>query len=437
MTIFVEDKLKPGVVGTKLADGVDVELTAPSGTGNLDSAVTNLQLLANAVDTLATATGSQYSSLLAALLGGASVSTDHVDDRVEIAEGYGYGVDYRDNAEGDVNDDDHYNTAGVTITGNNAANTFTSSNWSDHSMLIGLYLDIDSSRTNDGAMIVKYGTDAVTEHDFLHIGLDRRIIVRTDPTDSDTEVAFQDVLGDIVLSNTSSYWILLSIFTNPSGGYRMTPVIMEVPDANPSNVALTEANDIDLDLSNSSPNVLGLSRSTTQVGRIDEFKIIRQTSFKSHAELATLLREHTDDKWCFGFARLFEGSDTEEVSLVTQLNLADGSAVNGNAISIDKPEVVVHLSTEVRGGTADLVSTVTLPENYEDYNYVHVTEYDATSLQWRHAIIPTEPLGKANVVGVNDSIRLQGNSVMDWNRDTRMLSLVGNAVEIYRVALRD
>ena len=33
MAIFIEDKLKPARNGQKLADGVDVELIAPDGTG--------------------------------------------------------------------------------------------------------------------------------------------------------------------------------------------------------------------------------------------------------------------------------------------------------------------------------------------------------------------------------------------------------------------
>lgn len=48
MTIFVEDKLKPGVVGTNLADAVDIETTGPSNVQtDLNTATTNITTVQN------------------------------------------------------------------------------------------------------------------------------------------------------------------------------------------------------------------------------------------------------------------------------------------------------------------------------------------------------------------------------------------------------
>ena len=55
MTIFVEDKLKPGVVGNALADGEDiaVDATGFGGSGNLETTDTTLQLVAEKLNTYA------------------------------------------------------------------------------------------------------------------------------------------------------------------------------------------------------------------------------------------------------------------------------------------------------------------------------------------------------------------------------------------------
>ena len=58
MTIFVEDKLKPGLIGLKLADAIDIALDAAGFDGNLSTSVVDVQLLAQAVDELVLSGGS-------------------------------------------------------------------------------------------------------------------------------------------------------------------------------------------------------------------------------------------------------------------------------------------------------------------------------------------------------------------------------------------
>jgi hypothetical protein len=48
MTIFVEDKLKPGVIGVQLADAVDIETTGASNVqSDLDTATNDITIIEN------------------------------------------------------------------------------------------------------------------------------------------------------------------------------------------------------------------------------------------------------------------------------------------------------------------------------------------------------------------------------------------------------
>lgn len=374
------------------------------------------------------------STLLNFLLSGAVSEIDHIADRVDIAEGFNFAVDYRTNAQGDINDDDHYNQDGVSIVGDNASNTFAM-NKTNQNRLIALNLDIDSTRGGDGAMIVAFGTDAVTEHDFLHIDTSNRIVVRTDPTDAGTEVFLEDQGGAYVLNDTSSYWLLLEIFPRASGiMHRIIPVIAEIPDGAPGNIVYDELNDVNLDLDAISPSVIGLSRSTGQIARIDQFKMIEHTNFLSHTQLTDLIRHHINDRWVFGYARLFEGTDRNRVNLETELGMPSNSTVNGENISTAKPDLLVFQADSAT--SEDMTDSVVLPTDYATYGYVYVSEYDSTNAQWRNAVISTEILASGDV-DVNDSIRIQGVSVMTWVLGTRTLALNPIVDEIYRVVLRD
>ena len=179
--------------------------------------------------------------------------------------------------------------------------------------------------------------------------------------------------------------------------------------------------------------MVGLSRVTSDVARVVEWKMAEQSSYLSHTALANLVRNHTADKWFFGYARLFEGSDANRITLgngvefAADLRYQDGKAIN-------KSELVVFQAI----GTADanLSSAVTLPANYADYNYVHVTEYDKDTSQWRHTEFPTIVLSSGHI-SAGDNVRLQGNTLMNWVLASRQLAMNPLVTEIYRVALKD
>lgn len=148
-----------------------------------------------------------------------------------------------------------------------------------------------------------------------------------------------------------------------------------------------------------------------------------------------LLRSHTTDKWCFGFARLIEGSDRDKVNFVTELGLPAGSTLGGNPLL--KAEVVVfQATTNDTNAVTGRASAVTLPVDFTDYNYIHVTEYDTATNQWRHSEIATAPFA-AGHVGPSDNVRLQGNTVMNWVSASRQLAMNPLVLEIYRLSLKD
>ena len=164
-----------------------------------------------------------------------------------------------------------------------------------------------------------------------------------------------------------------------------------------------------------------------------EFRTFVADHYFIHSELASILSNRAI-KWCYGIARL-QSINTGK-SLTESINLAQGSTINGSLISTQKSELVVYESVGKGTGNGELVSSVTLPSNYGDYAYIHVTEYDVSSLQFRHAEIPTY-IFTADLVDSNDNVRLQGNTVMSWDSSQRQLSMVGNVQEIFRVSLKD
>ena len=159
-----------------------------------------------------------------------------------------------------------------------------------------------------------------------------------------------------------------------------------------------------------------------------EFRTFLPPGYLNHIDLLHAL-EDTSVKWAYGTARL----DTVTIRAFTAaIDLAAESTLAGGAIA--KPELVVYEATGVGTASGELVTSVALPANYLTYAYVHVTEYDDASSQWRHVEFPTTILTH---VDANDNIRLQGNTVMDWTVGTRTLAMNPAAQEIFRVSLKD
>lgn len=373
----------------------------------------------------------QLDSLLSTLFGGASVSIDHGTTRVEVADGFAYGVDYRDNAATGTPDIDHYIGPNVTVgTQSIAAVIGFSGRPAVDNTLIGIQVSLHTERVGEGALVVVYEAGGV-EHDLMHINTERNIEVDVAPAGVERFVNLETAVGDVVLDANSTHWIILEIRRTDEPQATIVPVV--VSTASDGTVTTFECNDVDIDLTDISSTLLGISRSQNQIGQVDQWKVIANRDYINHANLARLARDHETDRYCWGYARRLAEADRKKVTL------DDGVEIEGRVINTDepKPELVVHQSTTTSTtGEGSLVSLVQLPVNYGDYNYISITEYDNASLQWRHAQVSTYPFVNS-LIGTNDSIRLQGNTAMSWLPGTRTISMVGNVVEIFRVALRD
>lgn len=165
------------------------------------------------------------------------------------------------------------------------------------------------------------------------------------------------------------------------------------------------------------------------------FKTFVADHYFRHSEVAGLLR-HRTERWAYGIARLQTINSGH--SFTEAVDLASGSTIGGSPIGPGtvQAELVVYEATGKGTGAGELVSSVALPANYATYRYVHVTEYDSSSLQFRHAEFPTYILS-AGLVDTNDNVRLQGNTVLGWTAGTRTLAMNPVAQEILRVTLKD
>ena len=165
------------------------------------------------------------------------------------------------------------------------------------------------------------------------------------------------------------------------------------------------------------------------------FKTFVADHYFRHSEVAGLLL-HRTERWAYGLARLQTVNAGH--SFTQAVDLASGSTIGGSPIGPGtvQAELVVYEATGKGTGPGELVSSVVLPANYATYKYVHVTEYDVTNLQFRHAEFPTYILSAA-LVDSNDNVRLQGNSFLRWTAGTRTLDFNPTAQEILRVTLKD
>lgn len=167
------------------------------------------------------------------------------------------------------------------------------------------------------------------------------------------------------------------------------------------------------------------------------FKTFVADHYFRHSEVAGFLR-HRTERWAYGLARLQTINSGH--SFTEAVDLASGSTIGGSPIGPGtvQAELVVYEATGKGTGPGELVSSVVLPANYDTYKYVHVTEYDVTNLQFRHAEFPTYILS-AGLVDSNDNVRLQGNTLLQWTAGTRTLTmnLAAPVQEILRVTLKD
>lgn len=358
------------------------------------------------------------SNLLRRLFGGATTSQVHTADTVELADGFSYPIDYRDNAQGLVNDATHYVGDNIAISGTTTNNKITFTGNTSHNRIIGLRLNIDNgARVGTGALLTLF--EGANVHDFLHVDSDRKIQVRPVVT-VDSNSALTDLGGDYVLPDSSDQWLIIEILPAPSGtGFRIVPVVVSVPSTGLP--VVSELNDFDVDLTGINADALGISRVTSNIANIEQFKVITHTDYLSHNTLADLAQHHSEDRWCWGYAQLIEGTDVNRITLASDVQLAGDLIPTYN---------VVFQADSV--SSEDMVASVVLPTDYADYTFLHISEYDSTNAQVRNAIINISILAH---VDSNDSVRVQGVSVLTWVAGTNTLGLSDTADEIYSAIL--
>ena len=241
----------------------------------------------------------------------------------------------------------------------------------------------------------------------------------------DRWVTLTDAGGDYTFSGTLQF--ILSMRPVIGGDGEQTGFLEVVPAATfGTSGTITQLNDGDVAIPTPLWNAIAVADDV-------EFRTFAADHYFRHSEIAGFLG-HRNEKWAYGIARL--QTNNAGHSITEAVDLASGSTINGVAISTQKAESVVYEGTGLGTGAGELVTSVALPANYGDYAYVHITEYDVASLQFRHSEIPTY-IFTSGLVLSNHNVRLQGNTVMSWTAGTRTLAMNPSAQEILRVSLKD
>ena len=377
---------------------------------------------------LAQGTTQPWFAIAALLLSGATSQDVHNEDRVDYVDGYTHGVDWRDMSQTTTINENRYIDPALTIGVNNTAFTMDGFGDANFTKLAAVRLRSNDGTSNDGAL-VEYGLGNAIIRVNSNGEVQANKALGSITEDWET---FSTGAGNISLATGDNNWLLFELVERPNvdRGMEYVAVFYNGTDYFQLN-DITAVRNLSL-----TGDDWGVSRSSSQRGQVLEFRVINSPAYLSHSALETLLRQHRNDKWDFGFARLTEGSDAKEVDLTTILNLPAGSMLGGEELV--KPETIVYEATSktatVTPGDGGLVNAVALPTGYTNFKYVHVTEYDGTTNQWRHAEFPVSILA---LVTTGDSVRLQGNTTMAWVSATRTLALSGGANEIYRVSLKD
>lgn len=244
----------------------------------------------------------------------------------------------------------------------------------------------------------------------------------------DNFLTLNDLSGDYTFTGQQEF--ILSMRPVIGGDGEQTGYLEVVPAAVGSDGDIDQLNDTDIRI----PVPLWDS---IEVADDIGFKTFVADHYFRHSEVAGFL-QHRTERWAYGIARLQTINSGH--SFREAVDLASGSTIGGNPIGPGtvQAELVVYEATGKGTGPGELVSSVVLPANYATYKYVHVTEYDVTNLQFRHAEFPTYILS-AGLVDSNDNVRLQGNTLLQWTAGTRTLTmnLAAPVQEILRVTLKD
>lgn len=372
-------------------------------TGDVYNFSSDVQVLDRNLTNVTIPVNAPYDVVARFLFGGASIETAEGADRVEYTQGYSRGVDYRDNGEGTINDATHYvdTAAGVTIGSNLASSLITYPAGTTFQRLIAVKLQLNPGNMGTGAMLVLISDPGSSEREFMHITTDNKIEIDQDPeSETGTHATVSSGAGDVVIDDGS--WLILEMVPSSNGIANNFDVIPAVLKADGTRI---ECNDIIVDLSNISTTFLGISRSANQRGQILEYKTIQLPGYLRHDRLNDLF-DHVSDKWCFGYARLFESAGARTLNIVSRLR----GPVLSTLMSRD-------ITATAIGGTGD--SVLTLPADYTDFETVMYTVVEDGGQTTNHHFMTRWLEANATL----STVRISGNDTATWNRTARTMTL--------------
>ena len=264
-----------------------------------------------------------WASIADVLFSGATVKDVHIGDRVEYSPGYNKGVDWRDMSESTTINDNRYIDGDLSITVSGVA--FTINGFGNNlDKLVGIRLQRNDAQTGTGAMIEMGDGEA-----FVRVNTSNQVQVNTAVgTGFGNEVwqSLNDENGNITLANGSDNFLLFELVPIEGSTRGAWELVGEFFDG----TNYHELNNLTyVPTGEATGDNLGFARSIHQRGQILDFRAINSPGYLLHSQLDTLLRQHQNDKWDFGFARLFEGSDDREVvfqTLISTPNTIEGTA---------------------------------------------------------------------------------------------------------------
>lgn len=251
-----------------------------------------------------------WANTASVLFSGATVRDVHVSDRIEYTEGYTKGIDWRDMTQSTTVNDNRYIDSSLSIVADHAS--FEISGFDGGlQKLIALGLQRNDSSTNTGALL-----ELAPGVPFVRVNTNNNVQLNTTPgSGTDTWVSLNALGTDVTLG--ADNFLLFEM--NPQAGITNS---WEIVAAFYDGTTYHQCNDVyaTVDPSVTGDHV-GISRSTLQRGQVTRFSAIKSPGYLRHSELDNLIRNHSTDKWDFGFARLFEGSDSKDVVFQTELEI--------------------------------------------------------------------------------------------------------------------
>lgn len=160
-----------------------------------------------------------------------------------------------------------------------------------------------------------------------------------------------------------------------------------------------------------------------------QFRTFLPDHFLRHIDLSNLLSDR-DTQWVYALARL---EPITEHTVTEPITLAVGSKVG--SVTLGENAVTEVYQATGKGTTqGELVNNVTLPANYTNFHFVHITEYITGALpEWRSVFLSVNVLAGGDVE-TSEVIRIQGNTDLVWQEGSRVLTSQGGQT-IYRAEL--